>query len=113
MVSASFSESIWKSETLSRFTHQNCKAQLQRVAQVYSKLTTSSVRLFYYPFVREGGLSGPFHNLGMAFLAQSPQLAKQMVITSDLEKVFEIGPVFRAEDSKYVLESVSYLIVGY
>jgi lysyl-tRNA synthetase class II len=25
-----------------------------------------------------------------------------MVITSDLEKVFEIGPVFRAEDSKYV-----------
>lgn len=35
-----------------------------------------------------------------AFLAQSPQLAKQMVITSDMEKVFEIGPVFRAEDSK-------------
>eukprot|EP01119_Soliformovum_irregulare_P002130 TRINITY_DN1222_c0_g1_i1.p1 TRINITY_DN1222_c0_g1~~TRINITY_DN1222_c0_g1_i1.p1 ORF type:complete len:527 (+),score=155.92 TRINITY_DN1222_c0_g1_i1:79-1659(+) len=32
-----------------------------------------------------------------AFLAQSPQLHKQMAITSDFERVFEIGPVFRAE----------------
>ncbi|KAL7627945.1 aspartate--tRNA ligase dps1 [Parahypoxylon ruwenzoriense] len=34
-----------------------------------------------------------------AFLAQSPQLAKQMAIASDFGRVFEIGPVFRAEDS--------------
>eukprot|EP01120_Amphizonella_sp_Union-15-10_P008018 TRINITY_DN279_c0_g1_i2.p1 TRINITY_DN279_c0_g1~~TRINITY_DN279_c0_g1_i2.p1 ORF type:complete len:641 (-),score=129.09 TRINITY_DN279_c0_g1_i2:66-1988(-) len=34
-----------------------------------------------------------------AFLAQSPQLYKQMAICSDLERVFEIGPVFRAENS--------------
>jgi len=34
-----------------------------------------------------------------AFLAQSPQLYKQMAINSDFDKVFEIGPVFRAEDS--------------
>jgi nondiscriminating aspartyl-tRNA synthetase len=34
-----------------------------------------------------------------AFLAQSPQLYKQMAITSDFERVFEIGPVFRAENS--------------
>ena len=34
-----------------------------------------------------------------AFLAQSPQLAKQMCIASDFEKVYEIGPVFRAENS--------------
>lgn len=34
-----------------------------------------------------------------AFLAQSPQFYKQMCICGDLEKVFEIGPVFRAEDS--------------
>lgn len=34
-----------------------------------------------------------------AFLAQSPQLAKQMAIMSDFERVYEIGPVFRAEDS--------------
>lgn len=32
-------------------------------------------------------------------LAQSPQLYKQMAIASDLERVFEIGPVFRAENS--------------
>lgn len=34
-----------------------------------------------------------------AFLAQSPQLAKQMCISADFERVYEIGPVFRAEDS--------------
>ncbi|KAJ3023152.1 aspartate--tRNA ligase dps1 [Thoreauomyces humboldtii] len=35
-----------------------------------------------------------------AFLAQSPQFYKQMMITSDFGKVFEIGPVFRAENSQ-------------
>jgi aspartyl-tRNA synthetase len=34
-----------------------------------------------------------------ACLAQSPQLYKQMAVESDFERVFEIGPVFRAEDS--------------
>ncbi len=34
-----------------------------------------------------------------AFLAQSPQLAKQMCIAADFEKVYEVGPVFRAENS--------------
>jgi aspartyl-tRNA synthetase len=34
-----------------------------------------------------------------AFLAQSPQLYKQMCIASDFGRVFEIAPVFRAEDS--------------
>lgn len=34
-----------------------------------------------------------------ACLAQSPQLYKQMAIASDLGRVFEIGPVFRAEKS--------------
>jgi aspartyl/asparaginyl-tRNA synthetase len=34
-----------------------------------------------------------------ACLAQSPQLYKQMAISSDLNRVFEIGPVFRAENS--------------
>ncbi|KAK5250494.1 aspartate--tRNA ligase dps1 [Exophiala xenobiotica] len=34
-----------------------------------------------------------------AFLAQSPQLAKQMCISADFGKVFEVGPVFRAENS--------------
>ena len=34
-----------------------------------------------------------------ACLAQSPQLHKQMCIISDFKRVYEIGPVFRAENS--------------
>jgi aspartyl-tRNA synthetase len=34
-----------------------------------------------------------------AFLAQSPQLYKQMMINSGKPKVFEIGPVFRSENA--------------
>ena len=34
-----------------------------------------------------------------AYLAQSPQLYKQMAMASGLERVFEIGPVFRANPS--------------
>ncbi|HEY1707012.1 MAG TPA: aspartate--tRNA(Asn) ligase [Rhizomicrobium sp.] len=34
-----------------------------------------------------------------AFLAQSPQFYKQMAIAGGIEKVFEIGPAFRAEPS--------------
>ncbi|KAK9266563.1 hypothetical protein L1049_021496 [Liquidambar formosana] len=34
-----------------------------------------------------------------ACLAQSPQLHKQIAICGDFDRVFEIGPVFRAEDS--------------
>ena len=36
---------------------------------------------------------------GKAFLAQSPQFYKQMAIAAGMEKVFEVGPVFRAENS--------------
>ncbi|KAI9771267.1 MAG: aspartate--tRNA ligase dps1 [Geoglossum simile] len=34
-----------------------------------------------------------------AYLAQSPQLYKQMLIAADMERVFEVAPVFRAENS--------------
>lgn len=34
-----------------------------------------------------------------AYLAQSPQFYKQMAMASGLEKIFEVGPVFRAEKS--------------
>lgn len=34
-----------------------------------------------------------------ACLAQSPQLYKQMALCADFQRVFEIGPVFRAENS--------------
>ncbi|KAG8406954.1 aspartate--tRNA ligase dps1 [Metarhizium acridum] len=34
-----------------------------------------------------------------AFLAQSPQLAKQSAVSADFGRVYEVGPVFRAENS--------------
>lgn len=34
-----------------------------------------------------------------ACLAQSPQLYKQMALAADMKRVFEVGPVFRAEQS--------------
>lgn len=36
---------------------------------------------------------------GKAYLAQSPQLYKQMAIAADFDRVYTIGAVFRAEDS--------------
>lgn len=36
---------------------------------------------------------------GQAYLAQSPQLYKQMALCADFDRVFTIGAVFRAEDS--------------
>lgn len=45
-----------------------------------------------------------------AYLAQSPQFYKQMMVISGMERVFEIGPVFRAEahsTSRHLNEYVS------
>ena len=36
---------------------------------------------------------------GEAYLAQSPQFFKQMAIAAGIDRVFEVGPVFRAEPS--------------
>lgn len=36
---------------------------------------------------------------GTAYLAQSPQFYKQQLMVADFERVFEVGPVFRAENS--------------
>ncbi|KEF56060.1 aspartyl-tRNA synthetase [Exophiala aquamarina CBS 119918] len=44
-----------------------------------------------------------------AFLAQSPQLAKQMCISADMERVYEIGPVFRAENSNTPRHMTEYV----
>ncbi len=41
----------------------------------------------------------PNYNLPNAYLAQSPQFYKQMAMASGFEKIFEVGPVFRAEKS--------------
>ncbi|KAJ2316188.1 aspartate--tRNA ligase dps1 [Coemansia sp. Cherry 401B] len=46
---------------------------------------------------------------GAAFLAQSPQLYKQACIAADFGKVFEIAPVFRAEDSNTLRHLTEYV----
>ena len=52
-----------------------------------------------------------------AYLAQSPQFHKQMGIAADLEKVFNVGPVFRAEKSfttRHLTEYTSFDVeIGY
>ncbi|MDQ7794583.1 MAG: aspartate--tRNA(Asn) ligase [bacterium] len=52
-----------------------------------------------------------------AYLAQSPQFYKQMLVGAGLERVFEVGPVYRAEDhdtSRHLNEYVSLdLEVGF
>ncbi|MBU1119942.1 aspartate--tRNA(Asn) ligase [Patescibacteria group bacterium] len=52
-----------------------------------------------------------------AYLAQSPQFHKQMGIASDLERVFNMGPVFRAEKSfttRHLTEYTSFDVeLGY
>jgi nondiscriminating aspartyl-tRNA synthetase len=47
----------------------------------------------------------------IAYLAQSPQLYKQMLMSTGLDKIFEIGPAFRAELSntvRHVSEFISF-----
>ena len=43
-----------------------------------------------------------------AYLAQSPQFYKQMVLASGLDRVFEVGPVFRAEKSNTYRHATEY-----
>ena len=51
------------------------------------------------------------HFEGRAFLAQSPQFYKQMAIAAGFEKVFEVGPVFRAEKSHTVRHATEFTSV--
>lgn len=65
----------------------------QRFLEIHSpKLTgspsESGAELFELPYFD-----------GKAYLAQSPQFYKQMAIAAGFERVFEIGPVFRADPS--------------
>jgi len=54
-----------------------------------------------------------------AYLAQSPQLYKQMAMSAGLEKVFEVGPVFRANpsftsrhDTEFTMYDVEMSFIG-
>ncbi len=46
-----------------------------------------------------------------AYLAQSPQFYKQMAMASGFEKVFEIGPVFRANPSHTVRHDTEFTMI--
>jgi len=48
-----------------------------------------------------------------AFLAQSPQLYKQLMMATGVDKVFEIGPVFRAEKHHTIRHLCEYHSVDY
>lgn len=48
-----------------------------------------------------------------AFLAQSPQFYKQMGVIAGLERVFEIGPVYRAEKHHTVRHLTEYHSIDY
>lgn len=43
-----------------------------------------------------------------AYLAQSPQFYKQMAMAAGFEKVFEVGPVFRAEKSNTIRHATEF-----
>lgn len=43
-----------------------------------------------------------------AYLAQSPQFYKQMAIASGMEKVFDVGPAFRAEKSNTIRHATEF-----
>lgn len=51
------------------------------------------------------------HFEGRAYLAQSPQFYKQMGIAAGFERVFEIGPVFRANPSHTVRHDTEFTSV--
>ena len=48
-----------------------------------------------------------------AFLAQSPQFYKQIMVGSGLERVFEIGPVFRAEHHDTIRHLNEYISLDF
>lgn len=76
----------WKS------TRQRSSLPLVKGVPMYSRYHTLKVSIIR-------NLQLIIYHIGSAYLAQSPQLYKQMMICADFERVFEIAPVFRAENS--------------
>jgi len=91
-----------------RTTTNNAIFRIQSgVCQIFREyLTSQNFVEIHSPKITGGASEGGanvFHISyfkGQAFLAQSPQLYKQMAICADFERVFEIAPVFRAENSQ-------------
>ena len=50
---------------------------------------------------------------GKAFLSQSPQIYKQMLVCSGFEKVYEIGSVFRAENSNTTRHQTEFIGIDF
>lgn len=90
------------------------KATLEEAFREYL-INMDFIRIFTPKIVSQGAEGGAnVFNLNYfgkdAFLAQSPQFYKQMMVASGLEYVFEIGPVFRAEEhnsSRHLNEYIS------
>lgn len=96
MLSATYSGNSWILRDSLRYTVPSFRVLLQNQERLSSRLTTSRVSLHTRTTSQ---LTLNRMHTGNAFLAQSPQLAKQMAIAADFERVYEIGPVFRAENS--------------
>lgn len=86
-VSCSATTSIRRAS--SRFTRPSSKAPPRSRVRASSRFSTSTVSCM----IRRWG-RGRTHaeSSATAFLAQSPQLAKQMCIAGDMERVYEIAP---------------------
>ncbi|MNB98491.1 Asparagine--tRNA ligase [compost metagenome] len=88
--------------------HQNISDMLKiksAVVQAFSEyLTNNNFFQIFTPKIVSMGAEGGSNIFNLdyfgkkAYLAQSPQFYKQMMVISGLERVFEIGPVFRAEE---------------
>jgi aspartyl-tRNA synthetase len=96
----------WKFVRINAYRETNLRNAFCGVGQVFRQfLLTESFVEIHTPKLIAGSSEGGAAVFRLdykgtpACLAQSPQLHKQMSICGDFGRVFEIGPVFRAEDS--------------
>jgi aspartyl-tRNA synthetase len=96
----------WKFVRINAYRETNLRNAFCGVGQAFRQfLLTESFIEIHTPKLIAGSSEGGAAVFRLdykgtpACLAQSPQLHKQMSICGDFGRVFEIGPVFRAEDS--------------
>ena len=87
------------------------------VELIEEAVRTNGFRQVYTPKIGAAGAEGGAELFRVqyfdrpAYLAQSPQLYKQILMSTGLDRVFEIGPAFRAEQSntnRHVTEFISF-----